>query len=769
MKLPRVQIREVDPLGRNDLDAVKASAAAAAGETRAMQNVVGLVSDIATDYIVRKQDAEYNDAKTEYSTTYSAWQQKYEAKEFYSADDLGDIPENVIPRYEVTVGEDGKEVKTKRTSIPAYEVYPHLQKQMLEGMNNTIADKISHPDMRNEFIANAQVFAANQELRSGVQAEQEQQVYGRKVAVDQAEQLAISGDLAAARFTIDNGEFNEQQKLELTRKVNEIYEWEQDTRVLNTLDLPTMKARLAQLTSEDYGSVEGDHLGPGKASGPYNQAADIARFKSAITTLESTKTNTNSQRVEEHIKAISLGGFGENNMFYNEDGSVNHTLIGRMGFSESKTAKLQEDLRMATVRGVATQAFLGTNIDEDKALLDQAYKQVTESATDRPDFTNESLEYYEAATEAYTRKMERLTTDGMAYVTENNPAVQASLAKLEQMPEGATPEMQAAYMQEHLAIVRAEQQRLGLTPQEVNFLAPTQVTGVKQQLAEASRSPNGASDAVGMLQQMEQQYGQEFPAVYSQLLREGALQDEHIAMMFYPDPSSRMTLAATINNKDEIYADQTVKNNLTDIKNDVAVAMVPIMASLVPAGTIPTNEQGATVRQQVRAIVDAAVLQTSSMVSSTGRYDASMVDQYTTDLFDSMYTFHGEMRVPKNAGYDESRISRGVDQIRVGRGYEIPPGTEFAGMTPAGLTPEDHQILLREEFSRGIRVVTNNDETGVNYLWSNGNPVQIMDGNRSIPLTSSFSDIESMGNAVGGPMGAGRSDQGNKLRLGVPE
>jgi hypothetical protein len=73
---------------------------------------------------------------------------------------------------------------------------------------------------------------------------------------------------------------------------------------------------------------------------------------------------------------------------------------------------------------------------------------------------------------------------------------------------------------------------------------------------------------------------------------------------------------------------------------------------------------------------------------------------------------------------------------------------------------------LHEEFSRGIRVVTNNDETGVNYLWSNGNPVQIMDGNRSIPLTSSFSDIEGMKARSGGRT-PGSAE--NVLWLGVPE
>jgi len=328
-------------------------------------------------------------------------------------------------------------------------------------------------------------------------------------------------------------------------------------------------------------------------------------------------------------------------------------------------------------------------------------------------------------------------------------------------------------MQEHLDIVETEQLRMGLTKQELNFLTPGQVSGVKQQLMEASRSTTGAADSVSMLEQLEQQYGPRFPVVYGQLLREDALEEEHIAMMTYDNAADRIALAQVINDKDEIFASKFVKDNLNDIRLDVEKAMLPLMRALNPEGATPTVSSGLSTNKQLKSIRDAAILQVSASVMSSGTYDPSKVARYTTDIFDKSYNFDNEVRIPKNRGHDANRISSSIGSIQNGRGYTFADDLMFAMPPPIGVSDEQNQIDIREQFNRGVRVVTNADESGVIYLWSNGKTVEIIQGGRAVPLGSSFADLERMNMPITsrfpGKTGAG-SDRGvTTLRLGPGE
>ena len=252
MKLPRVEYRKVESLGRADLGAVGALAGAESRKGQVAQQTANMFADLSANYIQRKENAEYNDQVASMQVEMSEWQGKYTAKDFYTADELGNISEEAVPRMDITTDDLGNEIQTSRNFIPAHEVYPHMLKQKLDAITMEKSEKISNPLMRQEFLRKAGVNSADMMMKASIAAENAQEAYMLKLGIDKASDAAEGGDIAAAQFYIDELETDELTKKGLIEKAEVMAEGYHVNQAIRSTNPETVMAMRALLDDENY-------------------------------------------------------------------------------------------------------------------------------------------------------------------------------------------------------------------------------------------------------------------------------------------------------------------------------------------------------------------------------------------------------------------------------------------------------------------------------------------------------------------------------------
>ncbi|GAG51891.1 unnamed protein product, partial [marine sediment metagenome] len=124
MKLPKVAMSQVQSLGRSDFQGLGIAGAQAAQTGKTQQNAMDMIAQVAGDYIYRKQTVEQNDVYAATQVGIKDFEAKHGAKKFYTSQELGNIPEDVVPRMETYTDSDGTQVSEFRDNIPADEGYP---------------------------------------------------------------------------------------------------------------------------------------------------------------------------------------------------------------------------------------------------------------------------------------------------------------------------------------------------------------------------------------------------------------------------------------------------------------------------------------------------------------------------------------------------------------------------------------------------------------------------------------------------------------------
>ena len=252
MKLPQVKYKPVQSLGRNNLSAVGAEVAAVQQQGNAYQAAMGAVASASADYIERKENQEYNDQIAQFNIELADWQSRHNAKAFYTSEEIGDIPEDVVRRMDTMTDDNGHITTMDRASIPAYEVYPHLLKQKLEGMTKQKAELITNPRMRKAFVNRAQQEGANMLMTATLRAEEAQRQFNIEAGVNKATNAAERGDLATALFMVDNLEIDANKKAKLNKEMGKIAEFHDVTQAIRSTDLETVMAMKSLLDDENY-------------------------------------------------------------------------------------------------------------------------------------------------------------------------------------------------------------------------------------------------------------------------------------------------------------------------------------------------------------------------------------------------------------------------------------------------------------------------------------------------------------------------------------
>ena len=251
MKLPQIHYSQVESLGRHDTGGITVLAGAERQKGAVSQKAMQQLAGVAGDFIARQENKEYNDQMAAMSIELSEWEGRFNAKQFYTADDIVGLPDDI--RRVITSSDDNGVLLSKvRDDIPAYEVYPHLLNQKMQGMIKEKADKITNPHLRNDFINKSEAVGAEKLMRASIAAEQAQQAYTLAEGKTDARAAADSGDLRTALFRVEQLEVSELERDQMVDEVElrvEIYDVVQASRSNNQ---ETVMAMRSMLTDPQY-------------------------------------------------------------------------------------------------------------------------------------------------------------------------------------------------------------------------------------------------------------------------------------------------------------------------------------------------------------------------------------------------------------------------------------------------------------------------------------------------------------------------------------
>lgn len=323
----------------------------------------------------------------------------------------------------------------------------------------------------------------------------------------------------------------------------------------------------------------------------------------------------------------------------------------------------------------------------------------------------EDSQLYQHLTNVGVGLMKQQQTDPAAYVAKYSPTVQRAFATAQQ---DGTPEAYQAYARTTLA----EQQRLGVKQPK---LLPD--SAADQFVANFNNQINGGENAAAMIEQQQELWGKDFPAVLQQVGNKLPAEAQVIATGLPKDVAERMASVASI--KDSELNAGLQKGQKDMIAQSVSAAMAPFAQSLQgQSGGINTYN---TMFQAASRTATSYVLQ--------GMDPEKASTKVVNGMLNDKYDFFGTYRVPKTQ--DTEAVSRGAAQaMRQIKADELMPLPGFAGVTE-----EQNRKQLHDALQSSGQWVPNEDESGLS-LTLNGYRVRGADGQ---PITRSWADLQQKG------------------------
>ncbi len=323
----------------------------------------------------------------------------------------------------------------------------------------------------------------------------------------------------------------------------------------------------------------------------------------------------------------------------------------------------------------------------------------------------EDSQLYQHLTNVGVRLMKQQQDDPAAYVAKYSPTVQNAFVAAQQ---DGTPEAYQAYARTTLA----EQQRLGVKQPK---LLPD--AAADQLVANFNNQINGGENAATMIEQQQELWGKDFPAVLQQVGNKLPAEAQVIATGLPKDVAERMASVASIKDSD-LHAGLQ-KGQKDTINQSVSAAMAPFAQSLQgQSGGINTYN---TMYQAAARTATSYVLQ--------GMDPEKAASKVVNGMLNDKYDFFGTYRVPKTQ--DTDAVSRGAQQaMRQIKPDELMPLPGFAGVTE-----EQNRQQLHDALQSSGQWVPNEDESGLS-LTLNGYRVRGADGQ---PITRSWADLQQKG------------------------
>lgn len=284
----------------------------------------------------------------------------------------------------------------------------------------------------------------------------------------------------------------------------------------------------------------------------------------------------------------------------------------------------------------------------------------------------------------------------------------------------------------YAAATLAEQQRLGV-PQP-RILTDRQVAGIAAQFGTVE---DGGSNAATLIQQLQQQWGKNWPTVYGQL--QSKLPGAAMVIGTGVDEKTAATLARIAPLKTTELKAGLASIDTKDANEALNEAMAPFRHTL--AGQVGGERTYATMRAEAERLAYAYMGQ--------GQSPSDAAAQATTAMIEDKYTIVGTWRAPKQL--DADLIEDGAELAIEGLDVK-----SLAFAAPKGVSAEFAESRVRDAISRDGYWVTLPDESGL-ALYYGGEAVLDKAGN---PIARSWDELT--GAASQNPSAWQRFEEGRK-------
>jgi hypothetical protein len=315
---------------------------------------------------------------------------------------------------------------------------------------------------------------------------------------------------------------------------------------------------------------------------------------------------------------------------------------------------------------------------------------------------------------------ENLRADPAQFVAED-PGVRAAAAAQQVAPNDPTT------LQGYVTATLAAQERMGLPEEDRRVLSKS----VSQDIAARLMRADPADDATtvgAQLQGLSRQYGEHWPRVFGDLVRDGRLPDDYRVLAAIPSPVGqndyqRMMMAAR-----QLGGMDKMRNSVnpverTQITRDVDGYVEPFIRTAVAGQSTGGFQLASMVREAVNNMAHFYVMQ--------GQSAATALQTATDRIINDRYEILGTMRVPRTLP-DGSPLGIGPvsrAQAIVMRGL-TPDTLPDPGGNPQ-LTPERRREIYAQSAQNGFWVPNQSDD-GLVLMATRANgavlPVRRQDG-----------------------------------------
>lgn len=355
----------------------------------------------------------------------------------------------------------------------------------------------------------------------------------------------------------------------------------------------------------------------------------------------------------------------------------------------SEAPRMFAEYQKSRLMGADIGAFKTQSENEIMATLEQSKPQPG------PGYATEDARYA-TKVQAAQAVLKARNDDPVGYATKNSEALKGQQAALAvpTLPAEERARLTQSFVRNNLA----EQQRLGVAQPQV--LTPRQADAIAMSGMKATKPEDSANLIAGL----EAEYGEFFPRVFNQLVKDGKLAGEMLIIPNLPSQTAREAvsrlarvkesdLVQGIDAADQKAAKEAVTATLTEFSKTI-----PLMTQQA-AGTV--NAYETTLRK----------LTYQFMQSGTKPSEAA--EQARTMLL-GQYVFDGTTRFPKSV--DASAMMTGADRMLVKDLDTIDVPRDLTGARSGA----DLQAEWRSTVRARPQWFTKQDDGGVE-LWATGN------------------------------------------------
>lgn len=399
--------------------------------------------------------------------------------------------------------------------------------------------------------------------------------------------------------------------------------------------------------------------------------------------------------------------------------------------SPAEAAVIPDPVERRKAEGLIETSILIGNFSETLRTMPFAEARVylagVEAKVREPGGYDNDAREYEAAVAAYNKRVKAFLDDPATFVQTNSPVARQAYTRLTTNP---TPEA----AQDYASAIVTEQKRMQPDLPPV-IMTQAQMGQIKTQLAEIPTTPEGAEQALNLLQSQATLWGSYWPDVSRQLVNEQVLSGPQITAARMVEPSRRSTArllleAANVGEK-ELRKQIDNPQLGTELRAAVNRQLAPLQIAM------SYQRRGAKTYSNMADSVELLALKLMTMGENN---TSKAVERAANGVIMQDFAFRGSYYVPREE--DLKSVETGLKHAT----SLIPTRSLVPPTSLSGLKPDDIRAGMVDSLKSGGTWVTNDTATGLVLTWPNisRDIVTVNEGGRVRPLEYTWAELKSL-------------------------